>query len=415
MIWIELLLFLTCILVGIRLGGIGLGAVAGIGLAMYVFVFRLPPGGPPATVIGMILTVITALSAVQAAGGIDYVVKLAEKAMRRRPRYITFVAPIATYMLVMISGTTHVIYALLPIIAEVSRRAGIRPERPLSISVVAAFQGVRASPIAASTVAMVGFLTPLGVSLPRLLEIIIPSTFLSVLVGALSVAWRGKELHEDPEYAERLASGNLQPTAELPPLEGKALLRARSATLLLLSAVLFVVLMGVFPDLRPIHAVNPEDPADTEQIGTAPAIMIVMMAVAGLTLLLLKASPEAAVKGNMMRSGITAIISIVGVSWLGSSFFEGNRDTIVAGIAQLIRLYPWAFAAGLFLLSSMLYSAAAAVVVLVPIGIALGMSPATWSPFIRRHAGTSSCPPTELFWRRSRSIRPGPQGSGNIS
>jgi len=145
MLWIELLILLACILIGVRLGGIALGAVAGIGLVIFVFVFKLPPGGPPGVVIGMIIAVITALAAMQAAGGLDYLVSIADRVMRRHPQYITFIAPVVTYLLVFASGTTHVIYALLPVIAEVSRKAGIRSERPLSISVIAGFQGVLAS------------------------------------------------------------------------------------------------------------------------------------------------------------------------------------------------------------------------------------------------------------------------------
>jgi anaerobic C4-dicarboxylate transporter DcuA len=180
MIWIELLILLACIVVGARIGGIALGTVAGIGLAIFVFIFALPPGGPPQTVIGMIIAVITALATMQAAGGLDYLVSVAEKIMRKRPQYITFVAPIVTYVLVMASGTAHVIYALLPVIAEVSRQGKVRPERPMSISVIAGFQGVVASPISAATVAMLGLLTAKGVSLPRMLAITIPSTFIAV-------------------------------------------------------------------------------------------------------------------------------------------------------------------------------------------------------------------------------------------
>ncbi len=198
MIWIELAILLACVLIGARLGGIALGTVAGLGLVLFVFVFALPPGGPPGIVIGMIIAVITALATMQAAGGLDYLVALAEKIMRRHPQYVTFIAPVATYILVLASGTTHVIYALLPVIAEVSRKADVRPERPLSISVIAGFQGVLASPISAATVAMIGLLAGASVSLPRLLAVIIPSTFIAVLIGALSVAWRGAKLSEDP-------------------------------------------------------------------------------------------------------------------------------------------------------------------------------------------------------------------------
>src|SRR5215472_14189897 len=171
MFWLELCILLACIFVGARLGGIALGTVAGIGLAIFVFLFALPPGAPPGAVLGMIIAVITALAAMQAAGGLDYLVAVAEKVMRRRPQYIVFVAPVVTYLLVLASGTTHVSYALLPIIAEVSRKAGIRPERPLSISVIASQHGLVASPVSAATVALVGALTASGVGLPQVLMI----------------------------------------------------------------------------------------------------------------------------------------------------------------------------------------------------------------------------------------------------
>src|ERR1044071_9697396 len=168
---LELLIFFSCILIGARLGGIALGTVAGIGLAIFVFLFALPPGGPPPGVLGMIIAVITTLATMQAAGGLEYLVSFAKRVMRRRPQYIVFIAPVATYLLVLGSGTTHVIYALLPVIAEVARKGDVRPERPLSISVIAGFQGAVASPVSPGTVAMLGLLSARGVSLPRLLMI----------------------------------------------------------------------------------------------------------------------------------------------------------------------------------------------------------------------------------------------------
>jgi anaerobic C4-dicarboxylate transporter DcuA len=373
MFWIELLILLACILVGARLGGIALGTIAGIGLVVFVFLFGLPPGGPPGVVIGMIIAVITALATMQAAGGLDYLVSVAERVMRRKPQYITFVAPVVTYILIFASGTTHVIYALLPVIAEVSRKAGIRPERPLSISVIAGFQGVVASPISAATVAVIGFLAVEGVSLPRLLSITIPSTFLAVLLGALSVAWRGKNLEDDAGYQKRLAEGSVKPPEALPGLKGPALMNARGSTLLFLIAIAAVVLIGMFPDLRPVYEVVEKGSIMTDQVDMGMAIMIVMIAASGLTMIFFKASPETALKGTIMRSGITAVICIIGVSWLGSSFFEGNRVLIVDGISDLIRVYPWTFAAGMFLLSTMLFSAAATVAILMPVGLALGI------------------------------------------
>jgi anaerobic C4-dicarboxylate transporter DcuA len=375
MIWLELCILLACILIGARLGGLALGTVAGVGLAVFVFVFGLPPGGPPQIVIGMIIAVITALATMQAAGGLDYLVTIAEKILRKRPQYITFVAPVVTYLLIVASGTTHVIYALLPVIAEVSRKAGIRPERPLSVSVIAGFQGAVASPISAATVAMVGLLATRDVSLPHLLAVTIPSTFLAVLIGALSVAWRGKKLNQDPEYQKRLASGMLKPPAPSPVVRGRELLNARGSTLLFLLGISLVVLIGIFPRLRPVYETVEAGAVQTDQVSMGMAIMIVMIAIAGLTMIAFKASPEATLKGTIMHSGVVAIISIIGVSWLGSSFFEGNRTFIVSGISDLIRIYPWAFAAGLLILSAMLFSVAATVVILMPVGLALGISP----------------------------------------
>ena len=374
MIWIELLVLLACIVIGARIGGIGLGAIAGLGLAIFVFIFGMPPGGPPGVVVGMILAVITAVSVLQAAGGLDYLVSVAERVLRSRPQWITFLAPVVTYLLVFASGTTHVIYALLPIIAEVSRSANVRPERPLSISVIAGFQGVRASPISAATVAMLGFLGGQGVSLGYLLAITVPSTFIAVLVGALSVARRGPALADDPEYQARLAAGTIKPpeVAALPA--GPALNRARGAALLFLAGIVGVVVIGLVPSLRPAYEVTTDAGVGTEQVAMSAAIMIVMIALAGLMFVLFKPSPDKALKGSIMRGGITAIISIVGLSWLGSSFFEGNRDAIVEGISALVRVHPWTFAIGLFVMSFLLFSAAAAVSILVPVGVALGLS-----------------------------------------
>jgi anaerobic C4-dicarboxylate transporter DcuA len=376
MIWTELCILIACILVGARLGGIALGTVAAIGLAIFVFVFALPPGGPPGTVLGMIIAVITALAAMQAAGGLDYLVTVAEKVMRKHASYITFVAPVVAYILVLASGTAHVIYALLPVIAEVSRKAGIRPERPLSISVIAGFQGVLASPISAATVAMIGLLAQKNISLPLLIAVIIPSTFVGVLAGALSVAWRGQELSDDPAYQQRLANGKVTTPPAAANVQSSQIRNARGSTLLFLAGIALVVLLGMFPKMRPVYQTISNGEVDTDQVAMGFAIMIVMLAIAALTTLFFNASPESMLKGSIMHSGVSAVISILGVAWLGSSFFEGNRTTMVTGISHLVGNHAWAFGVGLFILSAMLFSAAATVAILVPVGLAVGLSPA---------------------------------------
>jgi anaerobic C4-dicarboxylate transporter DcuA len=373
MLWIELIIFLACIVIGARIGGIGMGTVAGLGLIVFVFFFKMPEGSPPVIVLGMIIAVITALASMEAAGGLDYLVSVAEKILRKNPKSITFVAPIVTYVLILASGTQHVIYALLPVIAEISRKAGIRPERPMSISVIAAMHGLIASPISATTVAMVGVLTVLGVTLPQILIVIIPSTFIAVLIGALSVYRMGKNLDEDPIYHENLAKGLIKPPEELKNLEGLELKRAKGSTFLFFSAIIVVVLIGMFPQLRPTYEWFVNGSLETGKVEMGGAIMIIMLAVAGLIMIIFKADAQKTVKGNIMKSGIVALISILGISWLGSSFFEGNREVIVASISNAIGGYQWVFGIGLFVLSILLFSQAATVVTLIPVGVALGI------------------------------------------
>jgi len=374
MLFVELALVLACIVVGARVGGLGLGTVAGLGVLVLVFVFGLPPGMPPRTVLGMILCVITAAAAMQAAGGLDYMVVLAEKALKARPRAITFVAPVVAYIFTFLAGTGHVVYALLPVIAETARKAGIRPERPLSISAIASQQAITASPISAATVAMVALLAPMGLGLQHILMISIPSTFIGCLLGALAVSRMGPELAEDPEYQRRLKAGEIEESAvTAAKLEGADLMRARGAVIVFMLAVVFVVVLGLVPALRPVYTVTANGGESLETLALAPAIMVTMLAAAGIIMLFFKASGEKVLKSAVMSSGVVALISIAGLGWLGSSFFEGNREAIVGGISHIIQGQPWMFAIGLFTLSVLLFSQAATVTTLMPVGIALGL------------------------------------------
>jgi anaerobic C4-dicarboxylate transporter DcuA len=374
---VELLIVLVCIFVGARLGGIGLGTAAGIGLAVLVFILGLPPGMPPRTVLGMIIAVVTAAATMQAAGGLDYLVSLADKALRIWPAGITIVAPVVAYVFTLAAGTGHIVYALLPVIAEVSRKAGVRPERPLSIATIASQQAITASPISAATVALLGLLTPAGVHLWQILLICIPSTLLGSLIGALAVMWKGPELNDDPIYQDRLAKGLVTPPASATVLEGAQLTRARGSVAVFLLAAVLVVVLGLFPSLRPSYTVLAGGQESLETLEMAPAIMILMFAAAGINMLLFRAPAAQTVKTTIMNAGVVALISIAGLGWLGSSFFEGNRQLIVTGISGMVQQYPWVFAVGLFALSILLSSQAATVVTLMPVAVALGLGAPT--------------------------------------
>jgi anaerobic C4-dicarboxylate transporter-like protein len=321
----------------------------------------------------MILSVITAAASMEAAGGLDYLIVLASRALRIWPAGITLVAPLIAYLFTLAAGTGHIIYALLPVIAEVSRNAGIRPERPLSIATIASQQAITASPISAATVALLGLLAPFGIHLQSILLICIPSTLLGSLLGAVAVMWKGEELKDDPIYKDRLAKGLIEapaPRATLPQLN---LNRARGSVVVFLLAVMLVVALGLFPSLRPTYSVGSGGPETLEQVEVAPAIMIVMLAAAGINMLFFRASPVETVKGSIMNAGVVALISIAGLGWLGSSFFEGNRNLVIHSISGAVHQHPWVFAVGLFVLSVLLASQASTVVTLMPVGIALGL------------------------------------------
>jgi anaerobic C4-dicarboxylate transporter DcuA len=277
--------------------------------------------------------------------------------------------------MVFAAGTQHVLYALLPVIAEVSRQSGVRPERPLSASVVAAQCGVIASPIAAATVAFAGLLVGTSISLSQILTVTVPATLIGLSLATLSVAFRGRELADDPEYQQRLADGRI--TAPAPPIEltGDARRKALGSCIVFIAAVTVVIAIGLMPSIRPVYETVVEGVTETGQVEMGRLIMIVMLAAAGVITIAFGTKPDAIVKSGTMRGGMVALISILGVSWLGSSFIEANKAAVVGAISSEIQAHPWIFAAGMFTLSVLLFSRAAAVVTLVPVGLALGLPP----------------------------------------
>ena len=370
MIWIDLIVVLACIVCGARLGGIGLGTVAALGMGFFVFGLGRAPGNFPGEVLLIVLCVVTAAAALQAAGGLDLMVSAAEKVLRRHPRQITLLAPLISYLFTFVSGTGHVSYSLLPIIAEVARKVKERPERPLSISVIASQAAVTASPMSAATAGMVAlFSRNGGFGLTDVLMICIPSTLIGVLAGALSVRKMGVELDADPVYRERLAKGELRSEAgaearTVPP-------GAKWSVLLFLGAVVLITILGLTPGLRPDFLVD----GKTEKLSMVAAISLVTLAATALMLFVSKVKPEAVVSSSVMKAGVVAVVSILGIAWLGSTFFESHQPEILAAISTHVREYPWLFAFALFLLSILLYSQAATVAALMGVGIQLGIAP----------------------------------------
>ena len=378
MLWIELAVVLGMIFVGARLGGAGLGMMGGLGVAILAFVFGERPTDPPIDVMLMIAAVCTAAACLQASGGMDYLVKLAERALRTHPPAITFVAPLVAYVFTLFAGTGHVAYAILPVIAEVSRDAGVRPERPLSISVIASQQAITASPISAATVALLGLLAPANVTLAQILMVCIPSTLVGVLAGAAVVFRRGVELADDPEYRRRLAAGEVTGAGggeartagsggEGPATPGTA----KAAVLVFLVAALAIVFLGSIPSLRPSWQVGEK----TIQLAMAHTIEVVMLTASALMVLFCKANVDEVAKGSVFRAGMQAVIAIFGIAWLGDTFFQNHLAEIQPPLEAVVRRMPWLFAVAMFVLSILLYSQAATVRALGPLGVALGLRP----------------------------------------
>ncbi len=370
MFWIQFLIILACIFIGARLGGVGLGVMGGVGLAILVFVFGLQPTTAPIDVMLMILAVVTAAGALQASGGMDFLVYLAEKALRKNPKWITFIAPIVTYVFTFCAGTGHVAYAVLPVIAEVSRESGVRPERPMSIAVIASQQAITASPISAATVALLALLTDFKVNLLDILMICIPSTFIACMIAAFVSSKMGKELNNDPEYLKRLEAG-LAPIRK-DKKEYKATKGSKLSVVFFLLAAVLVVVLGSFEELRPGWTI---DGVFTRM--TMPAsIEIVMLTIAALIIIFCKPNVEEIVSGSVFKAGAAAVVAIFGIAWMGDTFFQGNMELISGSIADLVTAAPWLFAVALFALSILLYSQAATVRTLMPLGVALGINPA---------------------------------------
>ena len=368
--WLQLLFVLLAIIVGARVGGIGLGVFGGLGLAVLTFIFGLEPTTPPIDVMLMIVAVIAAAGCMQAAGGLDLMVKWAEKILRRHPQRITLLSPLVTYLFTFFAGTEHVAYSVLPVIAEVARETGIRPERPMGIAVIASQQAITASPISAATVALLSMLAGYDITLFDILKISIPCTLVGVLAGAIYSMRVGKELKDDPVYQARLKSGELSGanycTAEVAN-PGKAL----TSVLLFLGATVGIVLFGSIDSLRPSFQTS----EGVVVMQMAHIIEVLMLSVAALILLLTGTSGMKAAKSSVFNAGMQAVVAIFGIAWMGDTFISGNIAVIKENIFGLVTDMPWLFGIALFVMSILLFSQAATIRALLPLGMALGISP----------------------------------------
>lgn len=367
---VQILIVLGAIVLGAQLGSIAIGFAGGLGvLALGITGVPVTKDDIPFDVIGIIMSVIAAIAAMQKAGGMDYLVHIAERLLRKNPRHITYWAPIVTYLMTLLAGTGHTAFSTLPVIAEVAKEGGVRPSRPLSVAVIASQLAITASPISAAVVLMASLMEPQGVGYLTLLAIVIPSTFLAILPTAFVTNHLGKELDDDTEYQARLEKGLVSKPSgkvhEYVPTKS-----AKWSVGIFLFAILAVMVYAT---------------VSTEQVGliadpTLPrneAIMTIMLTAATIIVLACKLDAAEILNTPVFKSGMSASVCVLGVAWLGTTIINHYIDDIKAASGSLLMEMPWMLAVVLFFAAALLYSQAATTKAIMPAALAVGVSPVT--------------------------------------
>jgi anaerobic C4-dicarboxylate transporter DcuB len=363
---------ILAILLGVRMGGIGLGLWGLVGLAVLVFVFGLPPVSPPTSSMFIILMVITAASTMQAVGGIDYLVEVAKALLKRKPAMIALIAPIVAFIFTLGAGTGFIYYSLIPVIYAVAYANKVRPERPLSVAGTASQFAITASPVSASTATMVGLLDPVGFGIGDLLVVVLPASIVGLVAACFVQMRMGKELDDDPEYQRRVASGEIETVdesvlaaKELPPY-------AKRSTFIFLGGIVVIMALGMFEQLRPVF---PDETGELVPLETSIVIQIVMGVAATVMVLTCKVKVKDVVSQSTMLSGLVGLIALFGIAWLADTWISANEAAIVDAMGGLVEQARWMIAIAIFIVAALTTSQAAALAAIVPIGLALGIPP----------------------------------------
>ena len=374
MLYFEFLFLLIVLYIGSRYGGIGLGVVSGIGLVIEVFIFKMPPTSPPVTVMLIILAVVTCASILEAAGGLKYMLQVAERVLRKNPKRVTMIAPFVTYSMTFLLGTGHAVYSIMPIIGDVALKNGIRPERPMTAASVASQLAITASPISAAVVYYLAQLSDIqhSITLLSILLVTVPATLFGTFLLSLYSLKRGKELNDDPEYQERLKDPEWKKRIEsttATSLDEVLPSSARNAVLIFLLSIVVIVIVAMVPEIRTI--VDGDKPIKMSVI-----IQMMMLCFGGIILLATKTDPRDVPNGVVFKSGMVAAIAIFGIAWMSDTYFQYAMPQFKSGIVEMVTNYPWTFALALFIVSVVVNSQAATARMMLPVGLGLGLDPA---------------------------------------
>ena len=367
---LQLLIVLLALWVGSRYGSLALGAISGIGLAILVFCFGLKPGTPPTDVIYIIIAAVTCAGVMQASGGMDWLIQIAERLLRKHPDRITFQAPLCTFFLTVLVGTGHVVYTLMPIICDIALKKGIRPERPCGVASIASQVGITCSPIAAAVVAFVTISNANGfdITIPRVLMISIPACVIGLMAAAFASYHRGLDLDKDPQFQARIKDPEQRAYiygSNATTLDKEIPQSAKNAVFIFLAALAVIVLFAIVPSLLPSW--------DGQSLKMNIVIQIVMICAAALMIIFCKAQPKKAVAGPVWQSGMVAVVAIYGIAWMADTYFSNYMPEIQAILTDIVKDYPWAIAIVFFLVSVLINSQGAVVVSMLPLAYSLGI------------------------------------------
>ncbi len=367
---LQLLIVLLALWVGSRYGSLALGAISGIGLAILVFCFGLKPGTPPTDVIYIIIAAVTCAGVMQASGGMDWLIQIAERLLRKHPDRITFLAPLCTFFLTVLVGTGHVVYTLMPIICDIALKKGIRPERPCGVASIASQVGITCSPIAAAVVAFVTISNANGfnITIPRVLMISIPACVIGLMAAAFASYHRGLDLDKDPQFQARIKDPEQRAYiygSNATTLDKEIPQSAKNAVFVFLAALGVIVLFAIVPSLLPSW--------NGQSLKMNIVIQIVMICAAALMIIFCKAQPKKAVAGPVWQSGMVAVVAIYGIAWMADTYFSNYMPEIQAILTDIVKDYPWAIAIVFFLVSVLINSQGAVVVSMLPLAYSLGI------------------------------------------
>ncbi|MDO4956581.1 MAG: anaerobic C4-dicarboxylate transporter [Bacteroidales bacterium] len=372
---LELLVVLTALYIGSRYGSLALGAISGIGLAILVFAFGMKPGNPPTDVIYVIIAAVTCAGMMQASGGMNWLIQIAEKMLRKHPDHITFYAPLCTFFLTVLVGTGHVVYTLMPIICDISLKKGIRPERPCGVASIASQVGITCSPIAAAVTAFVTISNANGfdITIPQVLMVTLPASIIGLLTASACSYKRGLDLDKDPKFQARLADPDTRDYMyghNATVLNHSIPKESKRAVYIFLSAL--GVIVGIA--LLQTFGINILPEWNGETLKMSIVIQIVMISAAACMTIFCKADPKKAVGGAVWQSGMVAVVAIYGIAWMADTYFGNYMDVMKESLSEVIASYPWSIAFVFFLVSILIYSQGATVTAMLPLAYSFGIT-----------------------------------------